>query len=81
MALAWKQTDKSDMAEGLYVKVEDERQVRGRYKWVRPDFVQTILDSGSHHSTRPVIPNGLAADVDLYSPQPAAGWPDHDKDA
>lgn len=77
LALAWRQTDKSDLAEGLYVKVEDEHQVLGRYKWVRPDFVQTILDSGSHHSTRPVIPNGLAPAADLYSPQPAVGWIDH----
>jgi hypothetical protein len=77
LALAWRQTDRSDLAEGLYVKIEDERQVLGRYKWVRPDFVQTILDSGSHHSTRPVIPNGLAPGADLYAPAPTAGWTDH----
>jgi hypothetical protein len=74
LALAWRQTDKSDLSEGLYIKVEDEHQVLGRYKWVRPDFVQTILDSGSHHSTRPVIPNGLAPDADLYVPVATAGW-------
>lgn len=74
LPLAWQQTDKSDLAEGLYVKLEDEHQVLGRYKWVRPDFVQTILDSGSHHSTRPVIPNGLMPEVDLYAPQATAGW-------
>jgi hypothetical protein len=72
--LAWRQTDTSDLAEGLYVKLEDEHQVLGRYKWVRPDFVQTILDSGSHHSTRPVIPNGLMHEADLYAPQATAGW-------
>jgi len=77
LALAWRQTDKSDLAEGLYVKIEDEHQVLGRYKWVRPDFVQTILDSGSHHSTRPVIPNGLAPEADLYAAMPTAGWDDH----
>ena len=75
LRLAWHQTDKSDLAEGLYVKVENEREVLGRFKWVRPDFVQTILDSGSHHSTRPLIPNGLAASVDLYAPVPAVTWP------
>ena len=73
--LAWRQTDKSDLSEGLYVKVEDEREVLGRFKWVRPDFVQTILDSGSHHSTRPIIPNGLAPQVDLYAPVPTVAWP------
>jgi len=73
--LAWRQTDRSELSEGLYVKVEDEQQVLGRFKWVRPDFVQTILDSGSHHSTRPIIPNGLAPGVDLYAPVPLVGWP------
>ncbi len=75
LALAWRQTDKSDLAEGLYIKLEDEHQVLGRFKWVRPDFVQTILDSGSHHSTRPVIPNGLAPAADLYAPQATVDWP------
>ncbi len=74
-ALCWRQTDKSDLAEGLYIKIEDAHQVLGRYKWVRPDFVQTILDSGSHHSTRPIVPNGLAVGVDLYAPLPIVGWP------
>ena len=74
LGLAWRQTDKSTLAEGLYIKIEDGEQVLGRYKWVRPDFVQTILDSGSHHSTRPLIPNGLAAGVDLHAPLPAVGW-------
>lgn len=81
LALAWRQTDKSALAEGLYIKIENEAEVLGRYKWVRPDFVQTILDSGSHHSTRPVIPNGLAAGADLYAPQPAIDWNDPDADA
>lgn len=80
LTLAWQQIDKSVFAGGLYVKVEDEHQVLGRYKWVRPDFVQTILDSGSHHGTRPVIPNGLAAEADIYSPQPTANWADHPVD-
>lgn len=75
LALAWRQTDRSELAEGLYIKVENEREVLGRYKWVRPDFVQTILDSGSHHSERPLIPNGLAPGVDLFAPVPTVGWP------
>jgi hypothetical protein len=75
--LCWRQTDKSDLSEGLYIKLEDAQQVLGRFKWVRPDFVQTILDSGSHHSTRPIVPNGLADGVDLYAPAPTAGWASH----
>lgn len=73
--LCWKQTDKSDLCEGLYIKLEDERQVLARFKWVRPDFVQTILDSGSHHSTRPIVPNGLAQGADLFAPVVQLGWP------
>jgi hypothetical protein len=72
--LCWKQTDKSDLSEGLYIKVEDARQVLGRFKWVRPDFVQTIVESGSHHSTRPIVPNGLADGVDIYAPVPTVAW-------
>ena len=74
--LAWLQTDKSDKSEGLYVKIEDDEKVLARYKLVRADFVQTILDSGSHHSTRPILPNGLAAGVDLYAPVPTVTWED-----
>jgi hypothetical protein len=74
--LVRQQTDLSDLAEGLYLKAESGGQVTGRYKWVRPDFVQTILDSGSHHSRRPLLPNRLAPGVDLYAPAPLLGWHD-----
>jgi hypothetical protein len=74
--LVRQQTDLSDLAEGLYLKTESGGQVTGRYKWVRPDFVQTILDSGSHHSRRPVLPNQLAQGVDLYAPTPTTTWHD-----
>ena len=43
---------------GLYLKIEDDRQVLARYKFVRRDFVQTILDSGSHHASRPSCRTG-----------------------
>ncbi|SHH20243.1 RNA ligase family protein [Massilia sp. CF038] len=72
--LSWRQTDKSDRSEGLYLKVEDDEQVLARYKLVRSDFTQTILDSGSHHARRPVLPNALAAGVDLYTPQLLVNW-------
>jgi hypothetical protein len=76
LELAWQQTDKSDCAEGLYIKVEDEDKVLARYKLVRQDFVQTILDSGSHHSQRPIVPNQLAPGVDLYAAVPLIAWSD-----
>ncbi|WP_312836178.1 RNA ligase family protein [Comamonas sp.] len=74
--LCWQQTNNSDLAEGLYLKVEEGGQVVARYKLVRQDFLQTILDSGSHHSQRPMIANGLAQGVDLYAPQPSVRWED-----
>ncbi|MCR2255724.1 DNA ligase, partial [Salmonella enterica] len=32
LALAWKQCDKSDLSEGLYLKVEADGRTLGRYK-------------------------------------------------
>lgn len=74
LALAWQQTSASDASEGLYLKVENEDFVEARYKLVRPDFLQTILDSGSHHLARPILPNRLAEGVDLFAPTPTVGW-------
>jgi hypothetical protein len=76
LELTWSQTDASDLAEGLYIKVEEDGQVVERYKLVRHSFVQTILDSGSHHTRRPIVPNGLVEGVDLYAEQLAVSWED-----
>ncbi|MEK8033144.1 RNA ligase family protein [Ideonella sp. DXS29W] len=72
--LTWRQTDKADESEGLYLKVEDDEQVLARYKLVRHSFTQTILDADSHHAQRPILPNQLAAGVDLYAEQPTLTW-------
>lgn len=72
--LAWRQTNDSDASEGLYVKVENADHVEARFKLIRRDFLQTILDSGSHHLARPILPNRLADGVDLFAPEPAPGW-------
>jgi len=74
LPLCWQQTDTSDRSEGLYLKIEDDETVRGRYKLVRHDFTQTILDSGSHHARRPLIANQLADGVDLYADTPTVTW-------
>lgn len=42
------QCDQSDLSEGLYIKHEDGNQVIGRYKFVRPEFINNIIQSGSH---------------------------------
>lgn len=65
-ALTRRETDPSDLAEGLYVKVEEGGQVVGRYKFIRPSFLTAVLESGSHWLTRPIVPNQLAPGVDLY---------------
>lgn len=82
LARCWTQADRSDLAEGLYIKTEDEATVTGRFKWVRSDFVQAILDAGMHHSQQPFVPNQLAPGVDMYSPVLTHGWdlPAHDKE-
>lgn len=73
--LAWSQTDKSEHAEGLYIKVEEDGKTVERYKVVRKDFIQTILDSDSHHSTRPIIPNGLRPGADIFAATTDKTWP------
>lgn len=42
------QSDPSDLSEGLYIKHEDEDQILGRFKYVRPAFVENIINSGTH---------------------------------
>jgi hypothetical protein len=52
--------DDERRAEGLYVKHEAGGVVVGRSKWVRPSFVQRIIEGGVHWSQRPMIVNQLA---------------------
>lgn len=62
-----KQTDISDLMEGLYIKVESEDEVIERFKYVRSSFLNTILDSETHWVNRPIIPNKLKFGFDLFS--------------
>jgi len=62
---AMRETDPSDEMEGLYIKVEDEERVLDRYKWVRRSFLTSVVDSGSHWLSRPILPNRLAGDATL----------------
>jgi hypothetical protein len=61
-----RETEDSNLAEGLYLKHEDGDRVIGRYKFIRADFHQAILDSGSHWRARPIVPNQLAPGIDLF---------------
>lgn len=64
-----RQTDMSELSEGHYVKREDNGAVVDRYKFVRSDFLQTIMDSDSHWHDRPILQNGLASGIDIFSPE------------
>lgn len=52
-----RETDPSDLMEGLYIKVEEAGCVRARYKYVRADFLTVVHDSGTHWLRRPIVPN------------------------
>lgn len=60
------ETDQSDLAEGLYIKAEEGGRVTGRYKLVREGFLKVAIDSGTHWINRPILPNMLAADADIW---------------
>jgi hypothetical protein len=75
LAKSWKMADKSDLMEGLYIKVEQDGKVVDRLKLVRSDFVQAILEADQHHSTQPFIPNQLIEGVDIFAPQITVQWP------
>lgn len=60
------ETDASDQMEGLYIKVEADGVVTNRLKWVRYDFLTSVVDSGSHWLDRPIIPNRLTPGIALF---------------
>lgn len=66
---AMQETDHADLAEGLYIKVEDPVTgvVLARFKWIRASFLTSVIDSGSHWLSRPIVPNQLADGIDLFS--------------
>jgi hypothetical protein len=66
----WQETDRSDLMEGLYLKVEEGGRVVERYKYVRASFLTCVLDSGSHWLKRPIVPNQLREGGDLFGGRP-----------
>lgn len=61
---AIEETDTSGMMEGLYIKQEDDLTVHNRYKYVRYDFLQKILNSGTHLRDRAPITNMVSGVVE-----------------
>jgi len=62
------QTDDSDLAEGLYLKLERGGEVAERFKFVRGDFLQAIAAADGHWLDRPILANRLAPGVDIFAP-------------
>ena len=58
--------NKDRLMEGLYIKWEEDGIVKDRYKYVRPGFVQAILDSGEHWQDRPSIANRLKEGCSMF---------------
>lgn len=58
-AKVYSETDNSELMEGLYIKHEDDFQVLNRYKYIRYEFLQKILNSGSHLIDRIPVYNNI----------------------
>jgi hypothetical protein len=69
-ATVLRETDPSDLMEGLYIKVEEDGRVVARAKFVRSSFQAAIDQSGGHWQDRPIVPNQLAEGVDLFGERP-----------
>ncbi len=63
---ALKETDPTSLMEGLYIKVEEDGVVKERYKYIRASFLQSVASAQGHWLDRPVLPNQLLPDVDLF---------------
>ena len=61
-----RETDPTDLAEGLYLKHEVDGEVVGRYKWVRASFLDVVAAAGGHWMDRSILPNVLAEGVDIF---------------
>ncbi|MBQ3284545.1 MAG: RNA ligase family protein [Ruminococcus sp.] len=59
-----RETDNSNLMEGLYIKVEENGEVVERMKFVRASFLQTVDASETHWLERPIVPNKLAVPID-----------------
>ena len=65
-----RETDESDLSEGLYIKAEKDGRVVGRYKFIRKSFLTAVLEGDGHWLARPILPNQLAPQVDIFAPAP-----------
>jgi hypothetical protein len=61
-----RETDRSADMEGLYIKVEEDGIVTGRYKYIRPSFLTAVFSAEGHWLNRPIVANLLREGVDLF---------------
>lgn len=63
-----RETETSGLMEGLYLKIEENGQVKERLKFVRAAFLQCVDFSETHWLDRPIIPNQLCVPMEkLFS--------------
>lgn len=61
------ETENSDKMEGLYIKVEDDKQVKERFKFIRNDFNTQIVNSDTYWKNKKLIANKLKDGVSLFN--------------
>lgn len=76
-----RQTEDSDLAEGVYLKQEAGGRVIERAKYVRADFVQAIATADDHWQSRPILPNALAPGIDILAAETGVKGAYDDPDA
>lgn len=59
-----RETESSAQMEGLYLKIEEEGEVKARLKYVRASFLQTVDLSETHWLDRPIVPNQLSIPIE-----------------
>lgn len=60
-------TDPEDLSEGVYLKDETDDFTVDRYKFIRQSFVTRLVERNQHWADQPIVPNGLAPGVDIFS--------------
>jgi len=50
-------TDTTGLMEGLYIKLENDHEVLGRYKLIRPEFIEKITSGNTHWKSRSITRN------------------------
>jgi hypothetical protein len=63
---AFRNTDNTNLMEGLYIKIEHNNNVQNRLKFIRPDFIATIVNSTTHWVDNNTVLNRLRPGTNLW---------------